>query len=58
MLVGKNNTGGVVSVDERKLTREQRYLYVRGVSMDRLLKLSDDQLKKAVDKLRRASRFY
>ena len=45
-------------VDDSKLSREQRFLYVRGVSLDRVLKLSDDQLKRAVDKLKRASRFY
>ncbi|HEX3016082.1 MAG TPA: hypothetical protein VHQ46_06865 [Desulfobacteria bacterium] len=43
-------------MDENKLTREQRYLYVRGVSLDRLVKLSDEQVKQAVEKIKRATR--
>lgn len=45
-------------MDDNKLTREQRYLYVRGVPMERLLKLSEHQVKEAVAKLKRASRLY
>ncbi len=45
-------------MDDSKLTREQRFLYVRGVPLDRVLRLSDEQLRKAVDKLKRASRLY
>lgn len=48
----------VVLLDESKLNREQRYLYVRGVPLDRILKLSDEQLRRAVERLKRASRFY
>ncbi|MDA8441023.1 MAG: hypothetical protein M0Z55_01470 [Peptococcaceae bacterium] len=45
-------------MDENKLSREQRYLYVRGVSIERLLKLTDEELKKTVVKFKRASRLY
>ncbi len=42
-------------MDDSKLNREQRYLYVRGVPLERVLKLSGEQLKTAVQKLKRFS---
>jgi hypothetical protein len=42
-------------MDDSKLNREQRFLYVRGVPLQKVLKLSDEQLKTAIRKLKSVS---